>query len=424
MPPEGKLATLPVAAPPALKPAVDPSTPRAPRAARRRVLAAHPGLRRRQRGTSSSITRWQAKNSITNPRSCSPRCSGLVSRRLHRRRRSAASSARRCRVRVSPVPAVADRLERSRTRIRCAASSSRSARASCPITRSSTSTRSHEQADAPVPGLTHRYPDKALFLALDTCPVYCRFCTRSYAVGVDTDEVEKVQLKVNEERWERAFDVHPLAARARGHRHLRRRRLPAARRADHADRRGAARDPTHPAHPLRDQGPGGDAAEAPHRRRVDRRADRASSSRAGKLHKEVVLHTHFNHPNEITAITEARRWTSCSSAASPCATRPCCSAASTTRVETMTLLVQAPRPPQRAPVLRLRARPREGRRGPAHDARRPRSTSRRHVRGATAGFNTPTVRRRRAGRRRQARRALVRALRPHDRRVGLRRARR
>ena len=36
----------------------------------------------------------------------------------------------------------------------------------------------HEQADAPVPGLTHRYVDKALFLPLDTCPVYCRFCTR------------------------------------------------------------------------------------------------------------------------------------------------------------------------------------------------------------------------------------------------------
>ncbi len=41
----------------------------------------------------------------------------------------------------------------------------------------------------PVPGLTHRYVDKALFLALDTCPVYCRFCTRSYAVGIDTEEV-------------------------------------------------------------------------------------------------------------------------------------------------------------------------------------------------------------------------------------------
>src|SRR5580700_2885689 len=50
----------------------------------------------------------------------------------------------------------------------------------------------HEQDDAPVPGLTHRYTDKALFLPLDQCPVYCRFCTRSYAIGLDTDEVEKV----------------------------------------------------------------------------------------------------------------------------------------------------------------------------------------------------------------------------------------
>ena len=62
-----------------------------------------------------------------------------------------------------------------------------------------------ERADAPVPGLTHRYIDKALFLPLDTCPVYCRFCTRSYAVGVDTDEVEKDSLHVNEDRWNAAF---------------------------------------------------------------------------------------------------------------------------------------------------------------------------------------------------------------------------
>src|SRR5688572_19935280 len=59
----------------------------------------------------------------------------------------------------------------------------------------------HEQEDAPVPGLTHRYRDKALFLALDTCPVYCRFCTRSYAVGVDTEQVQKVSLKTTSERW-------------------------------------------------------------------------------------------------------------------------------------------------------------------------------------------------------------------------------
>jgi lysine 2,3-aminomutase len=63
-----------------------------------------------------------------------------------------------------------------------------------------------EQADAPTPGLTHRYQDKALFLAIDTCPVYCRFCTRSYAVGLNTNEVEKVSLKANSGRWEQAFE--------------------------------------------------------------------------------------------------------------------------------------------------------------------------------------------------------------------------
>lgn len=63
-----------------------------------------------------------------------------------------------------------------------------------------------EQADAPTPGLTHRYRDKALFLVIDTCPVYCRFCTRSYAVGLNTNEVEKVSLKANSGRWDQAFE--------------------------------------------------------------------------------------------------------------------------------------------------------------------------------------------------------------------------
>src|SRR5215471_6645698 len=63
----------------------------------------------------------------------------------------------------------------------------------------------HERADMAVPGLTHRYVDKALFLALDTCPVYCRFCTRSYAVGIDTEGVEKFHLKVNADRWQKMF---------------------------------------------------------------------------------------------------------------------------------------------------------------------------------------------------------------------------
>ena len=35
-----------------------------------------------------------------------------------------------------------------------------------------------EAADAPVPGLIHRYPDRVLFLATDRCSAYCRHCTR------------------------------------------------------------------------------------------------------------------------------------------------------------------------------------------------------------------------------------------------------
>ncbi|MGD1066137.1 MAG: KamA family radical SAM protein, partial [Vulcanimicrobiaceae bacterium] len=65
----------------------------------------------------------------------------------------------------------------------------------------------HEQEDAPVQGLTHRYVDKALFLPLQTCPVYCRFCTRSYAVGPDTELVEeKAQLAKTPALWQHAFD--------------------------------------------------------------------------------------------------------------------------------------------------------------------------------------------------------------------------
>ena len=63
----------------------------------------------------------------------------------------------------------------------------------------------HEQADSPVEGLTHRYRDKALFLPLTSCPVYCRFCTRSYAIGGDTEGVEKLRLSSTLSRWEKAF---------------------------------------------------------------------------------------------------------------------------------------------------------------------------------------------------------------------------
>jgi lysine 2,3-aminomutase len=41
----------------------------------------------------------------------------------------------------------------------------------------------NEDADSPVPNITHRYPDRALFLVSPVCASYCRFCTRRRKVG-------------------------------------------------------------------------------------------------------------------------------------------------------------------------------------------------------------------------------------------------
>lgn len=160
----------------------------------------------------------------------------------------------------------------------------------------------HEQADAPVPGLTHRYPDKALFLALDTCPVYCRFCTRSYAVGVDTDEVEKVSLKATEDRWARAFryiaerpELEDIVVSGGDSYQLKARQITLIGDTlldiDHIRRiRFATKGPAvMPMKLITDD------------EWVDALCRVVEKGR--RLHKEVVLHTHFNHPNEITAIT-------------------------------------------------------------------------------------------------------------------------
>lgn len=40
-----------------------------------------------------------------------------------------------------------------------------------------------EDKDSPVPGLTHRYPDRVLFLITDMCSMYCRHCTRRRFAG-------------------------------------------------------------------------------------------------------------------------------------------------------------------------------------------------------------------------------------------------
>ncbi len=45
-----------------------------------------------------------------------------------------------------------------------------------------------EDADSPVPGITHRYPDRVLFHVSNVCSMYCRHCTRKRKVG-DVDSI-------------------------------------------------------------------------------------------------------------------------------------------------------------------------------------------------------------------------------------------
>ena len=54
-----------------------------------------------------------------------------------------------------------------------------------------------EDGDSPVPNITHRYPDRALFLVSPVCATYCRFCTRRRKVG----DPEKISHK----EYESAF---------------------------------------------------------------------------------------------------------------------------------------------------------------------------------------------------------------------------
>lgn len=52
----------------------------------------------------------------------------------------------------------------------------------------------HEDTDSPVPGLTHRYPDRVLFLVTNQCSMYCRYCTRRRFSGQIGMGVPKKQL--------------------------------------------------------------------------------------------------------------------------------------------------------------------------------------------------------------------------------------
>jgi lysine 2,3-aminomutase len=181
-----------------------------------------------------------------------------------------------------------------------------------------------ETVDSPVEGLVHRYPDKALFLgrlkwsqigvvdlqeltenfvATPACPVFCRFCTRSYAVGGDTETVTKASIRPTRKRWERMFayiestpslqdivvsggdsytlapeQVYSIGKRLISIPHIRRFRFAS---------KGLAVCPS------RIIDPEDTWAEA--------LIEIANIGRRNG--KAVALHTHFNHPNEITWVT-------------------------------------------------------------------------------------------------------------------------
>ena len=52
-----------------------------------------------------------------------------------------------------------------------------------------------EERDMPVPGVTHRYPDRVLFYTTHNCPVYCRHCTRKRKVADPTSAAAKQQIE-------------------------------------------------------------------------------------------------------------------------------------------------------------------------------------------------------------------------------------
>ena len=53
----------------------------------------------------------------------------------------------------------------------------------------------HEDVDSPTPGLTHRYPDRVLFLITDQCSMYCRHCTRRRFAGQHDCESPKDRIE-------------------------------------------------------------------------------------------------------------------------------------------------------------------------------------------------------------------------------------
>jgi lysine 2,3-aminomutase len=160
-----------------------------------------------------------------------------------------------------------------------------------------------ERQHSPVASIVHRYPDKVLFLVTSVCPVYCQYCTRSYAVGQDTQLIVKDHV-TSAQNWQPALDY------IRSHPEI-----------EDVVVSGGDVARLKPAHVRL---LGNALLDIEHVRRI-RLATKVLSVQPMKLlsdhdwlnavlelvmrgramFKDVCVHTHFNHPNEVTPVVEA-----------------------------------------------------------------------------------------------------------------------
>lgn len=159
-----------------------------------------------------------------------------------------------------------------------------------------------EEDHSPMSGVVRRYVDRALLVTNNTCPTYCRFCTRSYSVGKSTPALEKVVFRAGSKHWSAVLEYiasHPeiedvlvsggdccclspgqirqLGETLLSCENVRRLRF-------------ATRGPAVMPQLL-----------LTHNDWLDALTEVVELGR--KRGRSVVVHTHFNHPNEITAMS-------------------------------------------------------------------------------------------------------------------------
>jgi lysine 2,3-aminomutase len=159
-----------------------------------------------------------------------------------------------------------------------------------------------ERNMSPAPNLVHRYPDKVLFLVTSVCPVYCQYCTRSYAVGQDTPSLRKDNV-TSASGWTAALDyirgnptIEDVVISGGDVARLKSQHIKALGNAlldiEHVRRiRFATKSVSvQPMKFLSD--------EAWFSALVD------VAQRGRQMFKSVFVHTHFNHPREVTPLVE------------------------------------------------------------------------------------------------------------------------